>query len=360
MNKKSLLQYLTKLWLSIRIPLIAIAVGFLVGGVIITITGKNPLTTISGMIRGGFLTDKAIASTLNRSTPIIFAGLAAALAWGSGYPSLGAQGQMIIGALTAAIIAATFPGPAWLGVLLAILGAMIVGMLYSLLGAFITANFHAYLLIVTLMMNYIADYSAKYLTTYIFRDPNAADNLAVQTAKIENAILPRILSNYVVHYGFVIAVIAVIAVNFMMKHTSFGYKARMNGLNPSFAEYGGVESKMTMYKMLMISGALAGLGGAVEVLGSKFRYIDAMITSPGFSWSGVVASIMSNYSAVGTFVSSIFLAGIAIGGSSIEVSMGVASEITTIIEGVITMLITAQFLIQHSKKKRLRKVVDQK
>ena len=124
----------------------------------------------------------------------------------------------------------------------------------------------------------------------------------------------------------------------------------MSGLNPNFAEYGGIESSKTMYKVLLLSGALAGLGGALEVLGSKFRYVDKMITSPGYSWSGITASLMSNYSAIGVLISSIFLAGITIGGSSVELIMSIPSEITLIIQGVITMLVTAKFVIKLPKK----------
>ena len=115
------------------------------------------------------------------------------------------------------------------------------------------------------------------------------------------------------------------------------------------AQYGGIKAKKTMYISLFISGCIAGLGGACEVLGTKYRYIDTMITSPGYSWSGITASLMSNYNIIGVLFSSIFLAGITVGGSSIELLLGIPSELTQIIQGVITILVTAKLVIGFKK-----------
>lgn len=330
-------------------PLTTIAIGLFVGGLIMLVTGYNPIEGILGLIRGGFLTKYAIAATLTRATPVIFAGLSAAIAWGSGYSSMGAQGQMIIGAITAAYVAVVAPGPDWFVVIITLLAAMLAGGIYSLLSAYVSAKYNAYLLIITLMFNYVADYFASYLTNYVLLDPFGVDKLAIQTQKIEGAILPRIIAKYTVHYGFIIALICVVLVYILINKTSFGYKMRMSGLNSNFAQYGGIKAKKTMYISLFISGCIAGLGGACEVLGTKYRYIDTMITSPGYSWSGITASLMSNYNIIGVLFSSIFLAGITVGGSSIELLLGIPSELTQIIQGVITILVTAKLVIGFKK-----------
>lgn len=340
-----------KLLRPLLFPAIATLAGFVVGGVIIAANGHDPFTVIWGLICGGFGSPHALTTTLTRSTPIVLAGLSAALAWGSGYESMGAAGQMILGAFTAAIVAVRVPGPSWAAVVIALLAGMLAGMLYSLLSAYISYRFEVYLLIATLMMNYLADNFADYMTTYVFRDPDAADRLAVQTKKI-TAVLPRIFSGYTLHYGFLIAVAAVVIMAFVMRKTTFGYKARMGGLNSKFALYGGVNSTKTMYMTLLLSGALAGLGGAVEVLGARFRYIDGMITSTNYAWSGITASLMSSNNPIGVFVSSVFLAGLTTGGGSVELKMRVPSEITTIIQGVLTMFVTAKFVMNVRGRKR--------
>lgn len=338
--------------------LVAVLAGLIVGGLIMAATGNDPVKGVAGLIQGGFFSGYSIASTLTRATPVIFAAVSAALTWGSGYSSMGAQGQMIIGAITAAIVAPRISGPAWLVIVLTLLASMVAGALFSLLSGFVSARFDAYLLVITLMFNYIADYLASYLTNYVFLDPFALDKLAIQTQKIENGVLARIFAKYTTHYGFIISLAVVLISYFVVNRTSFGYKIRMTGLNSRFAEYGGIQSKKTMYRVLLISGAIAGLGGCCEVLGSKFRYVDKMITSPGYSWSGITASLMSNYNIIGCLFSSIFLAGITVGGSVIELSLNIPSEITAIIQGVITMLATARIVLKR-KKNRNRKAGEQ-
>lgn len=333
-----------------RFVTMAILIGWLVGALIIAASGENPFAGIWGLIEGGFGSPHALSTTLVRATPIAFSGLAAALAWGSGYPSMGAQGQMVMGALTSAVVATYVPGPSWVVVLVSMLCGMLAGMLYSLLSAWVSEAFEVYLLIGTLMFNYVADYAASYLTTYVFMDPYASDRLAVQTQHVGDAILPRIFSSYSLHYGFFIIIAVTIFMSFLMKKTSFGYKTRMGGLNANFARYGGINSVKTMYTTLMLSGALAGLGGAVEVFGSKYRYVDDMITSPGFSWNGITASLMAGNNPIGVLFSAIFLGGLTTGGTAIEFSMNIPAEITTIIQGVITMLVTAKFVMTMKKK----------
>lgn len=345
----------TNLYGSLKHPLQAIIAGLLLGGVIIGLSGFNPFEAIIGMFKGGFGSAYYLTTTLTRSVPIIFAGLAGALAWGSGYSSLGAAGQMVLGALISAVVAVVCPGPPVFVVMMALVSGALAGIIYSLISAYISENYKLDLLIITLMMNYVADYIASYFTMYVVKDPLAVDSTAIQTQKLVDNILPKIFDQYSLHWGFAIALISVIVILFIMKKTSFGYKAKMGGLNPNFANYGGINSKKMMYYVLMLSGALAGLGGACEVLGARYRYVDAMITSPGYAWTGIIASLMSSNHPVGILVSAIFLAGITTGGSTIERSMGVPSEVTTIIQGIITLLITAKFAVKWYKKNKSTK-----
>ncbi|MBQ1826485.1 MAG: ABC transporter permease [Erysipelotrichaceae bacterium] len=350
MKNDKIRRILKEIWRPLQQPVLASAVGLFVGAIIILLAGYDPLKAIAGLIRNGFFTKYAIASTLTRATPIIFAGLAAALAWGSGYSSMGAQGQMILGSLTSALLAANLKGPAWLVIIVSLGAGALVGGLFSFISAWISVRFDAYLLVITLMFNYVADYIASYLVNYVYLDPYAADRLAIQTQLIENATLPRLFPKYTVHLGFLIAIAATLLVWFIIRKTSFGYKARMTGLNASFARFGGVKAEKTMFLILILAGSLAGLGGGIEALGTRFRYIDKMITSPGYSWSGITASIMSNYSPIGVLFSSIFLAGITTGGNTTEIIMSIPAEITQIIQGVIIMLITARFVLKKKRK----------
>jgi len=332
-----------------RTPATATFFGLLVGGMVITWSGGNGLEGVRQLIIGGYGSVYYLTTTLTRATPIIFAGLASALSWGSGYETMGISGQMTLGAFVSAVVAVNVTGPVWLVMLSAILAGVITGMAYSMIAAWISLKFNAYLLIVTLMMNYLAENIASYFTNYVFKDPLAVDNLAIQTQKIENGILPRLLQGYTLHFGFIIALLCVFAILFITKKTSFGYEAGMNGMNFRFSLYGGVNSKRTMYRILMLSGGIAGLGGAVEVLGSRYRFIDKMITSPGYAWNGITASLMSSNHPIGILFSSIFLSGLTTGGAAVERNLQIPQEITSIIQGVLTIFVTAQFIFKFRK-----------
>lgn len=328
----------------------AILIGLIIGGVVIAWSGFNPYEAIKRLLTGGFGSAYYLTTSLTRSVPIIFASLAAATAWGSGYPSLGASGQMILGALVTSQVAVMLPASPIVVVIASIASGIVTGMLYSLIAAWISERFQLYLLITTLMLNYIADYIASYFTHYVVKDPFGLDSSAIQTEKIEFAILPRLFEKFTLHWGFIIAIAAVVFLWFLKNRTVFGYRARMGGLNALFAEYGGINSKKMMYGVLMLSGALAGLGGACEVLGTRFRYVNAMITSPGYAWSGIISSLIADNHPIGILFSSIFLAGLTTGGSAVERSMGVPSEISAIIQSIITLLITAKFIIRFNWK----------
>ena len=335
---------------ALKLPVIAVAVGLLCGGVIIAWSGINPFLAVLGLLKGGYGSTYLVFTTLSRATPIIIAGLSSALVWGSGYESMGMGGQMTMGALTAAIVAAACPGPDAAVIIISLTAGALAGVAFSLVPTWLGQRFQVSLLISTLMMNYVADYLSSYFTTYVFKDPHGADSSAIQTAQI-SAVLPRFIEKYSLHVGFLIAIGCVVLMYFIMNRTVFGYQARIGGLNARFADYGGINSTRMMYRILALSAALAGMAGAIEVLGTKHRFVDQMITSPGYAWSGITASIMANYHPLGILVSSVFLAGLTTGGSYIERNMGVPSEVSTVIQGVITMLVTIRLVMSWKKKK---------
>ena len=172
------------------------------------------------------------------------------------------------------------------------------------------------------------------------------------------ARIPAIFSGSV-HWGFVYALLAVVLVYFLFKKTTFGYKSRMGGLNPRFALYGGINARWMLYIVLLLSGAMAGLGGAFEVLGSKGRYIDQMIFSTGYGWSGMVAALLANFNPIGTAVASILLAGLSTGGSAMQRSTIIPVEVCNMIEGIMTLLMSVRLLRIVQNNRKVRKSVKE-
>lgn len=324
-------------------PLIAVLIALTLGGIVIALYGQNVLRAYGAMLTGAFGDSFYLGGTLTRATPVIMGGLAVCIAWRSGYEAMGGEGQMIFGSMAAALIAYYAPVPGVLRVILAILGAALAGALYSALTGWLFEKLNVTFIISTLMLNYIANNICAYLTAYVFKDPKATDIVAVQTGKIEKAArLPEFAG--IVHWGFILALILAVAMWFLFNRTSFGYKSRMGGLNPRFALYGGINARRMLYLVLILSGVMAGLGGAFEVLGSKYRYNDQMIFNAGYAWTGMVAALLANMNPLGTVVASILLAGLSTGGNALQ-DMKIPLEICKIIEGII-MLLTSVKLVK--------------
>ena len=338
-------------------PLFAVLISFLLGAVVILVIGKNPLLAYGEMIRGAFGKQVYLMNTLKRATPIIMGGLAVCMAWRSGYEAMGGEGQMILGAVAAALVGYYLPAPGWLRIPAALLAAAGAGALYSVVSGWLFDRFDVTFVISTLMMNYIANYFAAYLCNYPLRDPeaNVYQMQNAQTGKLPaEATLPAIMKGWV-HWGFVLAVAAVIVTWFLFRKTSFGYKSRMGGLNPRFALYGGINARWMLYLVMILSGVMAGLGGAFEVMGSKGRYVDQMIFSTGYAWTGMVAALLANMNPAGTLLASILLAGLAVGGSTMMLNMDIPLEVCNIIEGIITLFMSAKMIRIAAGNMRRRK-----
>ena len=358
-------------------PLVAVFISLLIGAVIMGLSGKNILTSYATMFKGAFGDGYYLSATLSRSTAIIMGGLAVCIAWRSGFESMGGEGQMIFGALVSALIAYYMPGSGIAKILAGILGSAVVGAAYSVLSGWLWEKFSVTFIISTLMLNYIANYIASYLTTYIVKDPQSRDINAVQTGKLvesarfgklklfqseamKETALGRYFKDFNVHWGFVFALISAVLVYILLKKTKFGYQSKMNGLNSRFALYGGINAHRMLYLVMIISGVAAGLGGAFEVFGSKYRYIDQMIFSTGYAWSGMVGALLANFDPFGTVLACILLAGLSTGGSAMQRSAGIPVETVNMLEGIIMLLMSVKLLHLIAVRRKVRRNNGQK
>lgn len=317
----------------------AIILGLIVGAVVILITGNNPGKVYYEMFDKSFFRLYYLLQTLTRSTPIAFSALAVIVAWRAGYINLGVEGQMIIGAFTATIVAVYMPGPDAVVFPIAILAGMAAGALYSLIGAFLYLKFNVPLVICTLMMNYIANYFVSYFVNYPLRDP--ASEQAQQTMAIRDSFqFPTLVKDTTFNLGFVVLILVLIAVVFIIKNSKFGYESKMTGLNREFAKYGGINDDALMYRTMALSGALAALGGICEVFGVKYRYADGMFTSASYAWTGLMAALISSLNPIGSFFSSIFLSTLQVGGQAIQRNMRIPLHLATIIQASITLFVS--------------------
>lgn len=348
MNKKTVIRLLRPLMQ----PVLAIVLSLIVGGFVIAIAGENPLAIYQTMLKGAYGNQYYLLATLNRATPIIICGLGAALAWSSNYMGIGGEGQMIWGGFICAIVAYYMPGPIILRLFVAVTLSATAGGLYSVFSGWLLKKFEISLAISTLMLNYIAQYVTMHFVANRFLN-SAGDRKLVQTELLPEGLhIPKIFEGYTLHFGFLIAIGMVLLMWWLNNHSVFGYETRMTGYNIDFCNYGGVKGNRTMIAVLFLSGAICAMAGAGEVLGNQYRYIHNSFVSSSFAWAGLNAALISSYHPVGVFFTSIILAGIQTGGASIARSTSIPIEISLVIQGCVTLFISAKIGFRYVRRRK--------
>lgn len=333
-------------------PFIAICIGLAGGAIAIVLIGGSIPDTYAQMWHGAFGNFYFLTNTLTRATPLILVGLGVSIAFRAGFFNLGSEGQMILGALTAALIALYLPGPALIKVIAAALGGIIAGGAWSAFAGWLDARFGMNLIITTLLLNYIAALFAGYLVAYPLMDKTGSAALA-QTRMIDKSLwLPKLFQGMSMHAGFIIAAALAILLFLFIKYTVMGYEIRMLGYNPLFAAYGGVKRGKLMLVSMFASGGFAGLAGAIEVLGVQYRYVDGMVSAPGYAWSGIMATLLSGSHPIGTAISAILLAALQTGGMGVERNTNIPLEISSVIQSLLILFITAKFSYSFWKRKK--------
>ncbi|WP_035296324.1 ABC transporter permease [Brevibacillus thermoruber] len=337
------MEAVKKLCKSLVQPLLAVAIGLLTGAVVISAVGESILDTYQQMWKGAFGSFYFFASTLARSTPIMLIGLGLSLAFRAGVFNLGAEGQMVLGAVGATLVGLYLPGPGLVKMLAALATGVAVGGLWSLLAGYMEAKFRVQLLITTLLLNYIAVLFAGYLVSEPFQDKSGSAALA-QTAMLEKSVwLPKLFAGMSVHAGFLLALAAALALFWVVRFTPFGYEVKMLGHNPFFARYGGIDKDRVMLVAMFASGGLAGLAGTVEVLGAHYRFVDGALTVPGYAWTGLMATLLANSHPIGVVFTSILLAALQTGAMGVERNTEVPLELASVIQAVLILFISAKF-----------------
>ncbi|MFD1885771.1 ABC transporter permease [Paenibacillus wenxiniae] len=336
-------------------PVVAVLIGLLAGAVAIILIGDSVVDTYREMWNGAFGSFYFLTNTLTRATPIILTGLGVALAFRAGFFNMGATGQMVLGGLAAAITGLYMPGPGWLVMMMALLVGMVVGGLWSLFAGYMDARFGVNLLISTLLLNYIASLFAGYMVSFPLKDRTGSAAMSQTPMLATDVWLPKLFSGMSLHAGFILAVLAAVAIYIFIHHSVAGYEIRMLGNNPFFAAYGGVKRGQMMVVAMLTSGALAGLAGAGEVLGTQHRYLDGALASADYGWSGIMATLLASSHPIGTAIAGILLAALQTGAMGVERNTDVPLEVASVIQATLTLFVSARFGYLFLKRRKERK-----
>jgi len=340
----------SKLLASLRnsIPqIVAILGAFLIGAIVLLATGYSPLEAYGAMLIGAFGDIYGIGQTLTQATPILFTALAFLLAFKCGLFNLGAEGQLLIGGFFAAVVGISLSGlPFFIHLPLALLAGTFGGALWGFIPAFLKTKLGAHEVITTMMSSYVA----LYVTSYFVNYPLKAPGWVSQTIPIAtSAELPRLLPVTQLSGAFILSIAAAVATVYLLERTTVGYEIRAIGLNPAAAENAGINTKGGLILAFVISGAIAGIGGAGEVLGVHRRFIDGF--SPGYGWDGLAVALIGGLNPLGSIIAAILFGAIRSGGITMNVSTGVPLDIINILQALVVLLVAAPKLVAFIKKK---------
>jgi len=330
--------------------IVAIITAFIVGALVLIATGYSPVDVYAAMIQGAFGDVYGVGQTLTQATPIIFTALAFLFSFKCGLFNIGAEGQLIVGGFAAALVGISLDGlPAPLHIALALFAGALAGGAWGFLPGFLKVRFGAHEVITTMMFSYIATYLTSYFVNYPFKAPG----WVAQTVPIANsAQLPRILQPTQLSAAILVAVAMAGAVYVILQKTTLGYEVRTSGLNPSAAESGGIKVKRVMVLAFVISGAIAGLGGAGEILGVHYRFIQGF--SPGYGFDGLAVALVGGLNPIGVLLAAVLFGALRSGGMLMTRATHVPLDIVIIIQALVIIFVAAPSFIKYLIRWRVR------
>ena len=317
----------------------ALGVAVLVGTLIILMQGESPLAAFDSMIRGSLIGRASIARSIRWATPCIISGIAAVVAHKSGIINLGIEGQIYMGAFFAAVMGYIISVPKIIHFPLIIIAAGVGAMLLALIPAILKLYFDISEMITTLMLNYVAILLTEYLTMQLMDVDGATAPDYVATPPMEaTSRLSTIIPSSQATTGIFIALFIVTVVFLMYKYTIKGYEFKQVGENINFAHYGGVKAATTYFVVFLLSSFIAGICGAVEMMGPHGRFRAQFSSNLG--WDGIMIALIAKNNPIGTVIVAI-LWGITKNGSfAMERMTNVNRLVVTLIQALFVLFIT--------------------
>lgn len=332
-------SYLIRLWRRVSVPLTAVLLAGIIGSLILWLSDANPWEAYTALYRGAFGNAVAFGRTLEKATPLILGGLAVAFAFKAGLFNIGGQGQLLIGAIIAGAVGFSLTGlPFIVHMPLALFLGGLMGALFAGIAGSLRAYTGAHEVITTIMLNFVA----INITDYLADGPWKDEGIVARTPAIQKSAAIPVWGN--LPAGFFIAVVMAFVTWYLLFHTTLGFEIRTVGLNPNAARYAGIKVARTIVLTMLISGFLAGMGGAIETLGVVGRYQPGFNTGLGFD--GITIALLARTHPLGVIPAALLVGAMQAGSSKMQFDANVPSQIIDVIQALILFFVSADMIVR--------------
>ncbi len=333
----------------LKTPLLSILFSFIVGSVLIVLSGKSPIAAYMALFRGAFGSPAAISQTLNKSISLIFTGLAVSIAYQCKSLNIGGEGQLVFGAFGASLAGIFIEGlPAIIHIPVVLITGFVFGAVWALIPAVLKIKKDVNTVISTIMMNYVSFSIVSFMINTYFK-ASKSDFVTMEQI-MDSARLPYIqFSTFRINSGIILAILSAVILYIILNKTVVGYEINSVGLNPIASKTNGINSQKNILISLLISGGLAGLAGASDIMGNMGKLYDGY--NPGYGFDGIPIALLAKGNPLVIILSALLFSVLRVGAISMQTSVGVSRTIVDAMQGVIILFIAAEYIITLIKNK---------
>jgi ABC-type uncharacterized transport system permease subunit len=323
---------------------IMLALALAVGAVLVVLSGNSPAEAYTTMLRGAFGSSQKICELFVELIPILLMAFGISIAFRAQLWNIGASGQFVMGAISAAAVGLYIPLPSAISIPLSMIAAVGAAALWAGLAGWMKNRFNANEVITTLMLNYIANFFLLYLVNGPMQDP--ASDLSQSALVPAGMMLTRLFGDYRLHSGIFILLIVSVIMLFFWK-TNLGYRINLIGQGEKVATYAGVNVKRTTVMTMMLSGALIGLAGWIQIFGIQYRILSGIAGSYGDI--ATIVALLGALNPYGIIAAGVFFAALRCGGNSMQRMTNVPYSVVDVIEGLIIIFVIAKTIVNNKK-----------
>ena len=337
--------------------LISIVIGFVVGAILLSIAKINPLDAYKQLFNGVFGKPKFMVWCLIYAAPLIFTGLSVAFSFKTGVFNIGAEGQFVVGSLTACVLGILIKAPAIIHVPLCFLGAALAGGIWGAIVGVLKIKKGVNEVLSYIMFNWIAFYLSNFVVNLSIIHKDGGGEATKDIAATARILAPKSIiaatGASAANYGFILAIIFAVIVWFIINRTTMGFKLRAVGFSNTAAQYAGIDTGKSFLTAMAFSGALAGIGGAVQLMGMSGR-ISQFSGQEGYGFQGITVALIASSNPIACIFAGIFYGAMKYGGGKLSL-VNAPAEVVDIIMGIIILFIAISSLfknifLNHGKK----------